>query len=110
MSGTISLSAGSRWSAASWLFDWVVRFLAREAEDPDVADELREAVDENLGWVDLASFPARIQQVIFEKIRYALVPAAEAELSSAIPNRQGVIDTIQELAGMASAASVGDGS
>src|SRR3954447_4526141 len=46
MAGTIEISSVSRWSAASWLFDWVLRSIAATTNDPKLAAELLEIVEE----------------------------------------------------------------
>jgi hypothetical protein len=97
MSGTISISPESRWSASSWLFDWVVRFVAQEVGDEKVAEQLREVVDENLGWVDLGDFPADTREVIAQTLRQALVPASERLIPESVPNRPEVLEHIRGL-------------
>jgi hypothetical protein len=98
MAGTIAVRHDRRWSAASWLFEWVVDFVAKQLGDDADADQLREVIEENLGWVDLSSFAPEVRARIGESIRHQLVPAAEAELPSSLPNRQQVVKHLEELA------------
>jgi hypothetical protein len=58
MAGTIECRAGVRWSAASWLFDWVLRELAAQVSNAELAGQLIGIADENLGWLDLRELPA----------------------------------------------------
>jgi hypothetical protein len=53
MAGSIEVD-GQLWTAASWLFDWVLNRIVDDAEvDQYVAVMVREIVDENLGWFSL---------------------------------------------------------
>ena len=54
MAGTIEIRPGVRWSAAGWLFDWVLSTAASEISDAEFAGKLREIVDENLGFLALS--------------------------------------------------------
>jgi hypothetical protein len=101
MSGTIALSPDTRWSAAGWLFDWIVRFLVQQVGDPGVSANLQEVIDENLGWVDVAALPTGARRTIVEKLEHELVPAAERELPPTLPERQRVLDHIRELSELA---------
>ncbi len=101
MSGTIALAPDARWSAAGWLFDWAVRFMAEQVGDPDASASLREVVDENLGWVDAAALPAAARHAVTEGLRNDLVPAAAGQLPSTLPGRQQVLDLVRELSALA---------
>ncbi len=101
MSGTIALSPDTRWSAAGWLFDWAVRFIAEQVGDPDVSANLREVVDENLGWVDVAGLPSAARHAVVEGLRNDLVPAAERQLPSTLPERERVLDHVRDLSALA---------
>lgn len=98
MAGAIILSEDRMWTAAGWLFDWAVRFLAREVDDPQVAGTLDEVVRENLGIVVLDSLPEPARETILRKLSDDLVPAAQATLAADLPDRQG---TVEYLAGLA---------
>jgi hypothetical protein len=101
MAGTVALSPNSRWSASSWLFDWTVRFMAQHAGRPDVAADLEQVIDENLGWVDIGDFPPEVRQTLVETLQRDLVPAAEGQLPTTMPERQRALDHIRELADLA---------
>lgn len=101
MSGTIVVSPDARWSAAGWLFDWAVRFIAQQVGDPDVSANLQEVIDENLGWVDLTALPADARRTVVEKLKNELVPVAEAHLPATLPERQRVLDHLRDLSELA---------
>src|SRR4051794_10616309 len=98
MAGTVSLRDGKRWSAAGWLFDWVVQFLADNVEEPGLRSELRQIVDENLGWLGLGDFGGDAERAMRELLRHRLVPAAEAAFAQDMGGREGAIELLRELA------------
>jgi len=97
MSGTIEISPQNRWSAAGWLFDWTVGFLAEHVGDPKIAEGLREIVTDNLGWLGLGDFGPTARADLVSIIAGPLLPAAGATLPQTIPNRSAVIDLLAEL-------------
>jgi hypothetical protein len=101
MSGTIALSRDTRWSGAGWLFDWVLRFVAREAGDERTAANIQEIMDENLGWFDLATLPAETRGIVAEKLGGELVVTAEATLPGTLPERERVLELLRDLSEMA---------
>jgi hypothetical protein len=103
MSGTIAIQNDRRWSAASWVFDWVVNLLADRIDDQDLVQTLHEVIEENLGWVDLESLPREWQRQIIEIIRDELVPASEGRLPRSLPNRDEIMNHLRSLAEMARA-------
>jgi hypothetical protein len=107
MAGAIILSEDRMWTAAGWLFDWAVRFLIREVDDPQVAAALDEVIRENIGIVALDSLPAGARATILRKLGDELVPAAAATLAADLPDRQGAVDYLAELAGFARELSGG---
>jgi len=64
MAGTIEVGPDSRWSAASWLFDWVLRSIALEVNDAELAGELVGIVDENIGWLSLDELSQTQQKAV----------------------------------------------
>lgn len=94
MSGTISFSPVARWSAASWLFDWVLKAIAGAVEDTELAAELTGIVDENIGWLALGDLPNDQSADVRRTIRESLRTAAERELPVAMPGRE---DTLMHL-------------
>jgi hypothetical protein len=98
MSGTIAISPAVRWSAAGWLFDWAVEFLADNVADPGVAADLREIVTENLGWLDLDDYGPETRAELRDIMQHQLVAAADESLPQTVPNRPAVIELLQELA------------
>jgi hypothetical protein len=101
MSGTIALSPETRWSAAGWLFDWTVRFIAQHLSDAQASAILQQVIDENLGWIDIMALPDEARRTVLEKLRNDLLPAAEGQLPATLPERQRVLDHIRELSQLA---------
>jgi hypothetical protein len=57
MTATVVSTRGQRWSAASWLLDWLLTTVAKEVTEVELAGDLRGRVDENLGWFSLKDLP-----------------------------------------------------
>jgi hypothetical protein len=97
MSGTISFSPAVRWSAASWLFDWVLKSVAGTVQDAELAAELIGIVDENIGWFaldDLADDQsADVRRVICDSLK----AAAEQGLPDTMAGRTDVLKHIDDL-------------
>jgi hypothetical protein len=103
MAGTVSLSSDIRWSAASWLFDWVLKSLAVSVRDQQLAASLTEIVDENLGWLSLEDLSEEARTEIKDLAQNSLVSKGEQEFPRTMPNRAQVIDHLRELTEMISA-------
>lgn len=97
MAGTIEIAAGRRWSASTWLFDWVVEYLAKNVSVVKVQTQLQEIIDENIGWLGLSDFESDTRLEMSTLIRTRLVPQADAEFSAAMANRSGALDHLHRL-------------
>lgn len=97
MAGMIEIAPDTRWSAAGWLFRWTVGYLADHAADPNVAESLREIVDEHLGWVGLGEFGPDARANLAAILR-DIDSIADRTLPADIPNRTAVIAHLRELA------------
>jgi hypothetical protein len=104
MSGTIEISPQTRWSAAGWLFDWTVGYLASHVADPEVAAGLREIASDNLGWLGLDDYGPAARADLASIITGQLVPAADSTLPQTIANRPAVIDLLRALADQTASA------
>ncbi|MEV6966318.1 hypothetical protein AB0M47_14475 [Hamadaea sp. NPDC051192] len=98
MSGTIEVTPQQRWSAAGWLFDWTVGYLADHVADQEVAAELREIVEENLGWLGLDDYGPEARADLVALLRDRVVPAAAADLPPTVDDRPAVLDLLRDLA------------
>jgi hypothetical protein len=98
MAGTISISPGTRWSAATWLFDWIVEFLAENIEEAKLRATLQEIVDENLGWLELSDFGPDAEHRLRKILHTRLVDVADSKFSPTMPNRADALAHLQELA------------
>ena len=98
MAGTIAVTPDTRWSAATWLFDWIVMFLADHVEEPKLQAALREIVDENLGWLRLSDFGPEAERELRNLLGTRLVGEADSTFSETMPNRADAIAYLQQLA------------
>ncbi len=57
MAGTIKVQQDVLWSTSSWMFGFVIRSIAADVTDPDLAAELLEIDAENIGWLSLPDLP-----------------------------------------------------
>jgi hypothetical protein len=97
MAGTVVLTRGQRWSAASWLFDWLLTTVAKEVTDVELAGELTGLVDENLGWLSLKDLPPTQSDEVIKILRTSILPIAISSLPSQLPNREEVLEHLRIL-------------
>lgn len=101
MSGTISLSPTIRWSAASWLFDWVLTSLAETVEDAELSAELTGIVGENLGWLGLDDLTEGQRAVLLQILGGGLRGRAERAFPAAMRGRDEALRHLDELGRLA---------
>ena len=101
MAGMIEIAPGTNWAAAGWLFRWTVNHLADNATDPSVAEALRQTISENLTSVGIDDFGPAARAELASILR-GIAVSAERELPADVPNRQGVLAHLRELAAAAS--------
>ena len=104
MAGTVSLSSDVRWSAASWLFDWVLKTIAHNVNDRELAASIIGIADENLGWLSLEELSDAEREEISRVAQESLMKIAEQDLPESLENRAEVLDHLRELVGMISSA------
>jgi hypothetical protein len=83
------------------MFDWALRFVAREVGDTDLEAMLQEIIKENLGWLDLEAVPCDVRRKALQKLSDDLLAAAEAELPGALPERQRTLEHLRHLSDLA---------
>jgi len=98
MAGTIEIQRDVRWSAASWLFDWVVQRLAGVLPGGDTVAQLNEIVTEHLGWLALDDLPVADREVLRNSLCRDLLAQAERELPADLAGRERVLERLRELA------------
>src|SRR3954471_425901 len=103
MAGTIEVVRGTRWSAAGWLFDWTLEFLARNVADQGLRDQIREVVEENLGWLGLGDYGPDAEKELKALVTERLLPVADADLPLSLPNRADVLALLGELVALVAA-------
>lgn len=101
MSGTISLSPTIRWSAASWLFDWVLTSLAETVEDQELSAELAGVVGENLGWLGLDDLTSNQKAALLRILGGGLRAKAERAFPAVMQNRDAALRHLDELSQLA---------
>jgi hypothetical protein len=105
MAGTISLTSTIRWSAASWLFDWVLNTLAETVEDAELAGDLTGVVGENLGWLGLNDLTTEQSAAVRRILRGGLRAKAERSFPDAMPGREEALEHLDELSRLATDTS-----
>ena len=98
MAGTISLAPDKRWSAAGWLFDWTVGFLAENVGETDLRVSLEEIVAENLGWLGLGDYGPAADREMRDLLRNRLVSVADETFAPEMDGRGPAIGRLRQLA------------
>ena len=93
----VEVTCQTRWTAASWLFDWVLNGIAGCLETSELASSVNLIVQENLGWLSLEQLSPEDGERVVQIIKNRLLEAARRELSADVPNRAGVIEHLQRL-------------
>ena len=91
----------ARWSAANWLFDWTVEFLAKDIDDSAAAARLREIIDDNVGWLNLGDLSPDTRARLLRRMQTELVETADKTLPATLASRTAVLDLLRELAQLA---------
>jgi hypothetical protein len=107
MAGDVWPSKQAHWAANSWLYYWVLDFLISGVDDPGAVADLEEIRDANLGLLNLEEFDSKVQRRMLELLRHDLVSDARSRLRADMPDRQGFIEGLEELAGMAQETTTG---
>jgi len=97
MAGTIEVGPGLRWSAATWVFDFVLRAIAAEVNDRQLAGDLIGIQDENLGWLSLVDLPEADRAQVERVVRDSLITRVERDLPDHVRNRADVVGHIRRL-------------
>jgi len=97
MAGTFVAAGGQRWSAASWLFYWILRKLASHVSDPDLAAKLRDVDDNNLGWFSLQDCSVLQREQVLAVVCTSLVATAERDFQTVMVNRENLERLVAQL-------------
>jgi uncharacterized protein (DUF2236 family) len=93
---------GQLWTAASWLFDWVLNRIVDDAEvDQYVAVMVREIVDEHLGWFSLRDLDPADRSIVRSWLADRLVEDADAKLPAELAERDDVLLYLADLTRLA---------
>jgi hypothetical protein len=107
MAGTVGVSSDVLWSAASWLFDWVLKDIARDTDDVELAGNLTGIVDENLGWFGLDDITPRQRDEVRRIIAERLVDNADREFPADMLGRPEALALLKELVASVSGDAAG---
>jgi hypothetical protein len=100
MAAVIEVGPDTVWSTSSWMFRYVLRSIAAETSDKELAASLMEIHDENLPGLSLPDLPEAQRSEVERVIRDRLVTRAERELPATTQNRAEIIDYVRGLADM----------
>jgi hypothetical protein len=101
MAGDIEFGPGRTWSAASWLFDWVVATIASKIEDVELAAELKGIVGENLGYLPLMEFPYSQRMQLVGVLRSGVLISEATPLPDSLVSGSNLLQVVQELVELA---------
>jgi hypothetical protein len=104
MGAIIKVAPGAVWSASSWLSRYVLRTIAAETSDEELAATLMEIHDENLPGLSLPDLPDAQRSEVERIIRDRLVTRTEQELPVAGQDPYQIVDHVRELADMLAAS------
>lgn len=98
MAAVIEVLPGVVWSSSSWMFRLVLRSIAAETADRELAANLTEIVDANLPGLSLPDLPDAQRSEVEQIIRDRLVARATQDLPETTENRAEIVDYIRGLA------------
>lgn len=101
MSGDVFLTRSLRWPASSSLYNWVLEFLLREADQRGSVDALREIREHQFGVIALEDFPVEDRDELLSLLATRLVSDAGERLPPDLTGRGETLTTLEELADMA---------
>jgi hypothetical protein len=97
MAGVIELRPGVVWSTSSWMFHFILRSIAADVADKELARILIEIEAENLPGLSIPDLPDAQQEEIGRVIRACLVRRTEADLPPDMNDRERVVAYIRGL-------------
>lgn len=102
MAGTFVTAGGQRWSAASWLFYWVLRTIASHVDAPDLQAKFREIDNNNLGWFSLQDCSALQCEQVLAAVCTSLTATAERDFQTMMVNRENLDRLVARLRALVS--------
>jgi hypothetical protein len=98
MAAIIQVAPGVVWSSSSWMFRFVLRSIAAETTDKELAAKLMEIHDENLPGLSLPDLPDAQRSETERIIRDRLVARATQDLPATTENRAEIVGYLRGLA------------
>jgi hypothetical protein len=98
VAGIIEVAPDVVWSASSWMFRYVLRSIAAETPDRELAASLMEIHDENLPGLSLPDLPEAQRSEVERIIRGRLVARATQDFPVTTQNRAEALDYVRGLA------------
>jgi hypothetical protein len=98
VAGIIEVAPDVVWSASSWMFRYVLRSIAAETTDPELAARLTEIHDENLPGLSLPDLPQAQRSEVERIIRDRLATRAAQDFPVTMQNRAEALGYVRALA------------
>lgn len=97
MAGTIRIGSQT-WTAAGWLFDFVLTELAALVQTTELAGELRGIVAENLGWLAVDDLPPTQHDELLNTLQGPFLARVDDDLPGDLTpvNRSSVMSYLRE--------------
>jgi hypothetical protein len=104
VAGIIEVAPDAVWSASSWMFRYVLRSIAAETTDQELAARLMEIHDENLPGLSLPDLPQAQRSEVERIIRDRLIGRATRDFPETAQNRAEAVDYVRGLAAVLAGA------
>jgi hypothetical protein len=104
MGAIIKVAPDAVWSTSTWMFRYVLRTIAAETSDKELAARLMEIHDEHLPGLWLPDLPDAQRSEVERIIRDRLVARTEQELPVTGQDPYQIVDHVRELADMLAAS------
>jgi hypothetical protein len=101
MAGIIVVRPNAQWSAASWLFYWVIRDLSTTVRDTATVGKLQGIEREHLPGLRLSDLPDGPRREVLTALCRSIVDHGARSLPVDLPNRNDILNHLQELADIA---------
>ena len=87
MAGMIVVSDSADWTAATWLFDWVMNEVGAATTDPGLVATLREVVDGNIGFLSIPDLAPTHRADFVRIVKNGLSGKADLQFRQEYPGR-----------------------
>jgi hypothetical protein len=105
MAAIIRVAPDAVWATSTRMFRAVLRSIAAETSDKELAASLMEIHDEHLPGLSLPDLPAGQRSEVERIIRDRLVARTEQDLPATVQDRDQIVGHVRDLADMLAAGS-----